>query len=190
MKTKIILLLCILTLVLNGCSSSMTQDNVGDAIPEAEDYVGRAGITQEDIQTPTSDKSTFDGVGMTYTIDGETYVHETAPLMPQTPVADFMTITAPDSIGVQLRMLPYEVGSYKAGEGPSQWRLVDVWFGHNGKRYIADGSRGSATITLTEVVSAPNYEGQVKGTFSGTFVSEDGDSITVTNGKFVSEVAQ
>lgn len=170
--------------------SAQNNENIEQYIPEEQDLVERGIINEEDIKTTPASQSSFEGNGMSFKVDSELFVYDKAPLLAQTPVADFMTITAPDSTKIQLRMLPNEIGTYKAGEGPNSYRLVDVWFTFNGVRYVADKDKGDATIELTEVgtMLGSNYDGKVVGNFEGTFVSDSGESIIVKEGYFVSEV--
>lgn len=201
MKFKLLTILMLVALIaLSACSPSTTTD--GDkTIQEEAAEVAQAsnnGASADEIidevedviqklpaQGASESDSSFSGYGMTYVVDGVRYTNEVAPVLGETPVAGFMTITSPDSLGIQLRMLPNEVGTYKAGEGPSEYRLVDVWFPHEGVRYDANADKGSATITLTEVGTMGwPYQGDVAGTFSGTFVDAIGNEIKVTDGEF------
>lgn len=189
----------VLLVFLAGCSSSSNnedktvQEEALDVAKAADE--GRVNDIKKEVddvmeKLPGEDakasNSKFEGYGLSYDVNGKTFTHESAPVLGQTPVADYMTITAPNSAGIQLRMLPNEVGTYKIGEGPSQWRLVDVWFPHEGKRYTAEKGKGSGTIKITKVgtMTMGGYEGVVEGTFEGTFVAADGSEIKVTNGVF------
>lgn len=74
---------------------------------------------------------------------------------------------------IQLRMLPIgQTGSYTCGEGPSSFRLVHVYLVQEFVTYRAEGDVGDCSI---EVLRADElYE----GTFSGTFVNDEGQTLT------------
>ena len=160
--------------------ASANGDSPDKILEEVKDVIDK--LPGEGAQAADS---SFEGYGLTYVVNGQRFTNDVAPVLGETPVAGYMTITSPNSIGIQLRMLPNEKGTYKAGEGPSDYRLVDVWFPHEGTRYDASKDKGSATIVLTEVGTMGwPYVGEVAGTFEGTFVSADGSKIIVTDGEF------
>jgi hypothetical protein len=83
--------------------------------------------------------------------------------------------------------VPNALGTYACDSHQGNvWRKVNIWFYWNAKFYNAGARQSSGTgptgsscsITVTQVL--PNFE----GSFSGTFVNSDGDSITVTEGLF------
>lgn len=193
---KLKFLCVVLVVVLAGCSVSTTNSIQEEAVQVAD--ASNNGASPEEMVDEVDDvmdilsangadfaDSSFEGYGLTYVVDGERFTNQDILVMAQTPVPDYYTVTSPDALGIQLRMLPNELGIFEAGEGPSQYRLVDVWFPHEGKRYDANKDVGSATIIITEVgTNSWPYAGDVAGTFSGTFVASDGSSIEVTAGEF------
>lgn len=82
--------------------------------------------------------------------------------------------------GARLRMLPInQTGSYECGKGPSDFRLVEMIVRVDGVEYRADkDTGGSCSIDVT--AAGDTYE----GTFSGTLLSVDGASVTVSGGLF------
>lgn len=120
-----------------------------------------------------------------------THTNDSAKFQPNNPVVGFLIITLPDPISLQLRMIPSEVGIYKVCEGPSEFRLVDIWYwDENAVHYIADYSRGEGIINIMEagtLGTGANYEGHIKGKFSCTVVNNNGEEIKITNGKFYAE---
>lgn len=79
----------------------------------------------------------------------------------------------------QLRMIPInQTGTYTCGQGPSSFRLVEMWLTFNtSTQYKADSTVGSCTIVVNQV-------GDVySGTFSATVV-KNSDSIAITDGVF------
>ncbi|GAB5464860.1 MAG: hypothetical protein Kapaf2KO_02960 [Candidatus Kapaibacteriales bacterium] len=169
MKVAYIVLASFLAFFLNSCddSDSGTNDDGGDS-----------GNIENNL---TSE-------GASYEVDGELKTFDQAKVQANNPVAGFTIITLPDPISLQLRMIPSETGTYNVGEGPSDFRLVDIWYwDENNNQYLANKDKGSGTITLTEAGTlgeGADYSGHAKGTFSCTVVDQNGDEIKITNGKF------
>ena len=189
-----VLIAILLLLALAACSPGVEGETMQeDAIDVADAAANDPSQVEEEVEdvmdyipSPETSDGDFEGFGMSYVVDGETFSFDTAQVMAQTPVPEFHTIIAPDATGIQLRTLQNEVGTYTIGEGPSSYRVVNVWFTHEGVRYDADASKGSGTITLDSVgtVNGADYEGAMTGTFEGTFVANDGSEIEVTDGVF------
>lgn len=116
-----------------------------------------------------------DGVGVLASLDAQ-------PAVPITGVGDerFLELGggAVVSDGARLRMLPIgQTGEFQCGQGPSDFRLVEMIVMVSGATYRADKDGGSCTIQVTRADSL--YE----GTFSGSLVGEGG-TVSVTNGIF------
>lgn len=150
-------------------------------------------LSEPHSSAPMDSVAVLDAPGFVYEVRGEQFSLDQVQVLGDTPVADFFTVVGGPIGGTQLRMLPNAPGTYTVGEGPSAYRLVDIWFTHGGKRYEANATQGSGTITLTTVgnmgaeFGASHYQGLVQGSFSGTFVSADGSQIEVSNGLFYIE---
>jgi hypothetical protein len=136
--------------------------------------------------------------GVSFLVDGQRHTYLNAsPLVFETYtglVAMAREANSPGApLGIQLHSLPNETGTHRCGEGAS-YRAVNVWFYWKGAFYRAGarqsmdpkGPAGSACeINLTSVgtLDGYNYAGKLEGTFSGTFVKDDGSaSVVVTNG--------
>jgi hypothetical protein len=123
--------------------------------------------------------------GVSFTVDGQSF---RITMIDNFDYETFTGINAgSDGYIVQLNTLPNMPGTYHCGDG-MPYRNVNVWFMWNGAFHTAgarasatpDGPPGSScTITLDEV------GGTIAGSFSGTFVKDDGsDPVTVTHGLF------
>lgn len=133
-------------------------------------------------------------VGASFKVDGETYRYVEAS---DFSFEDFAgLIAAPQTgdranpgfpVGIQINSIPNALGTYACDSfKDNAYRKANIWFYWYGKTYIAgarasigtgpDGSSCSVTVTKPK----PNFE----GSFSGTFINEDGDSLTVTDGLF------
>ena len=126
--------------------------------------------------------------GFQYKVKGKSFSFDVCQVLIHTPVVDYLTIAAPGAVGIQLRTLPNEKGTYKNTVGDNPYRRYNVWFVHEGKRYNADNNRGNSSITFTEVgvmgEMGSVYTGQIKGYFSGTFIADDNTELVVTDGFF------
>jgi murein DD-endopeptidase MepM/ murein hydrolase activator NlpD len=181
-------------LLLVACSPGIEGETLQEDVIDVADAAANNDPSvveevEEVINQLPSESATsgdFEGYGLSYEVDGETFSFDDALVMAQTPVAEFLTVVAPTSVGIQLRTLPNEVGTYTIGQGPRSYREVNVWFPHEGVRYNAGIDAGSGTIVFTSVGTMVgfNYEGDIKGTFEGTFVAADGTEIEVENGVF------
>lgn len=142
----------------------------------------------DDSSTNNNDKvgvNPLTSAGLVCKVDGKEVKYATSYALSHTPVADYLTLTAPDATGIQLRTIPNAKGTYKHSDGSNAFRRFNVWFTYEGETYFADNDKGSATITITEVgemASGGVYSGIVKASFSGVFVSATGNSINVTDG--------
>jgi len=140
------------------------------------------------VYDPTSGNNTLTSEGCRYKVDGVLQEHDIAKIQAHNPVEDYLILTLPSPIDLQLRMLENKTGTQHAGEGESQYRLVDVWYFANEMWYYANEDVGEAKITLTDIGTlnspAEGYDGFIKGTFSATVVNEAGDSIEITDGVF------
>lgn len=135
--------------------------------------------------------------GGSFTLDGRNYRFKNASSLAFETFAGVTISSAANPIGVQLHTLPNAVGTYQCGDG-AQYRNVNVWFVWDFKYYKAgnrqaatpNGPAGSScTIKIDHVGTvggngAANYTGTIDGSFNGTFVTDDGKSLTVTNGLF------
>lgn len=167
MRTATIIGLLAAMLIIAGCSGTANE--------------------QETPQEQVTKTSTLSEPSLVFSVDGETYTFKPALAAANTPVAEYLTVMT-NNAGIQLRMLPNEVGTYHAGEGPNSYRRVDVWFTFMKKQYYANDEVGKATIRLEKVgtmLEGSDYDGVVQGTFSGTFVAGDGSSITIKDGQFM-----
>lgn len=167
MKNRLSYLVVVLIALLLGCDSSTSSN-------EEENDKGNNPLTE---------------AGLTYEVNGQTFNIEGAEVQSHNPVRDYLIIVAPSPLGIQLRMIPNKTGTYKHDDGDNEFRRFNVWFPHEGVTYYADNDKGSASITLTEIgtmtdQAGQTYNGSIKGSFSGTFVSDAGNSITVENGYF------
>lgn len=133
-------------------------------------------------------------IGASFKVDGVTYRHPGANSLAFEEFAGMSALPANgDSanpgfpVGVQIHTVPNALGTYACDSHQGNvWRKVNIWFYWNAKFYNAGARQSSGTgptgsscsITVTQVL--PNFE----GSFSGTFVNSDGDSITVTEGLF------
>lgn len=171
MNLKITTIILAILLLLSSCDESDSNSNVNI------DNDGNGNI-----------ENNLTSEGVSYEVDGVLKTFEEAKVQANNPVAGFTIITLPSPIKLQLRMIPSETGSFKVGEGPSDFRLVDIWYwDDNNNQYIANKDRGDGTITLTEAGTlgqGGNYTGHAKGTFSCTVVDNEGNEIKITNGKF------
>ena len=126
---------------------------------------------------------------MVITRDGKEYTFKPAIVSSNTPVEGFLTVMT-NNAGLQLRMLPNKIGTYRAGEGPNEYRLVDVWYLSKGKWYFANKDVGEAVINIKKVGVMPegsgitSYDGSVEGSFFGTLVAEYGSEIIISNAYF------
>lgn len=174
MKNLIKIILVLVTLALISCAedSPTNDDNNGNGNGNGDNPLTESGLV--------------------YEVDGQQYKIEAAEVQSHNPVRDYLIIVAPSPLGIQLRMIPNEVGTYNHDDGDNEFRRYNVWFPHEGVTYYADNDKGSSTITLTEVGTmtedaGQSYNGSIKGSFSGVFVSNNGESIVVENGYFYTE---
>lgn len=130
--------------------------------------------------------------GMQYTVGGTQFVSQPADVLANTPNFDYVTLNVgPGAPQTQFFRFPNQTGTYQCGQGPD-FRNFYVVFVHQSKTYRGAGlnttapAGSSCTFTVTQVgtmqSSGGDYDGNVEATFSGTFVADDGATLTVTDG--------
>lgn len=143
---------------------------------------------ESDDKDPVSQNHNIvlDSPGASYYLDGNLIEVDSVLIQANAPVADYLIITLPLAHDFQLRMLPNATGTYNVGEGPNQFRLVDIWFRDSeGGWFYANDSVGSGFITLDDIgILTSNYSGTIKGKFEGTVVNSEGEVHNITNGQF------
>lgn len=130
--------------------------------------------------------------GMQYSVGGAQFVAQPGDVLANTPNFDYVTLNVgPGAVQTQFFRFPNQTGTYACGDGPS-FRNFYVKFVHEGKTYrgananTTNPAGSSCTFTVTQVgtmqSSGGDYDGNVEASFSGTFVADDGATLTVTDG--------
>ena len=130
--------------------------------------------------------------GMQYTVGGSQFVAQPGAVLANTPNFDYVTLNVgPGAAQTQFFRFPNQTGTYQCGQGPS-FRNFYVKFVHDGKTFrgananTTNPAGSSCTFTVTQVgtmqSSGGDYSGNVEASFSGTFIADDGATLTVTDG--------
>ena len=69
------------------------------------------------------------------------------------------------------------VGNQPAGTGGLRYQTID-------SLYYIDNTHGSGSVTFTTMEISPGTIHEVKGTFNGTAATNNGHTVTITNGDF------